>query len=223
MKNFLVAGLLSVLSTAQSFAADNPPDWSGIYLGAQAGWGRLVDVRQTSDFGHTSRDYSGDGMLGGMTFGVNWQNGSWLLGLEGDYSRSNIRAVAVDVAPLCTSGGVGNCITEIDDLWTFRARAGVVMSQFLVYGTGGLAYGTVKVGDEMPSPPSFGSRKREAGWTLGAGVEAAVWDRWTTKIEYLYVDLPVPDYLIGFSPTAHSTHANTHIVRVGLNYRFGGK
>jgi outer membrane immunogenic protein len=80
-----------------------------------------------------------------------------------------------------------------------------------------------------------------SGWTLGAGVETRLWGGWSAKLEYLYVDLgTVTDvFTIGGNPlfgvgsagaqgpgstftTTTITHFTDNIVRVGLNYRFGG-
>ncbi len=63
----------------------------------------------------------------------------------------------------------------------------------------------------------------KAGWTAGAGLEFALMGNWSTKLEYLYMDL-------GENEIVFSTGAVTgtlqrqftdHIVRVGVNYRFG--
>ena len=64
------------------------------------------------------------------------------------------------------------------------------------------------------------------GWTVGAGVEAAIRDGWTAKLEYLYIDFGnVTDTLVGIAPItpiATRSHVTDNIVRVGVNYRWGG-
>ena len=121
----------------------------------------------------------------------------------------------------------------------------------LWYATGGAAWGTVTdsfawtgsatapifPGALLPGPflntaASFGTTKM--GWTLGAGMETQLGNRWSAKIEYLYVDLgdfsetmAIPlnaafgaGLTTGGSATAtRSTHVTDNIVRVGLNYR----
>ncbi len=61
-----------------------------------------------------------------------------------------------------------------------------------------------------------------AGWTAGAGVEAAIAGPVTAKVEYLYADLGKMncDTAVcgGAVPTSVNYHAN--IVRAGLNYHF---
>jgi outer membrane immunogenic protein len=65
-----------------------------------------------------------------------------------------------------------------------------------------------------------------AGWTVGGGAEWVISGLGTAKLEYLYVDLgTVSNTFAGlgaFAPLATSSHVTDNIVRVGLNYRFGG-
>ena len=127
----------------------------------------------------------------------------------------------------------------------------------LFFATGGVAYGQVKTsfsgsvaGNFLPAncegPCAFTGRlafndaQTKVGWTLGAGIEAALGTnpKWSWKIEYLYVDLgtvggavPVSGTVCtnsgGFGCAAFSGTANysnrmtDNIVRFGVNYRFG--
>lgn len=77
------------------------------------------------------------------------------------------------------------------------------------------------------------------GWTIGAGVEGKLMGNWSVKAEYLYVDLgSVTDSFSTFYTSVNcggcgtlggqagfrtdSTKFHENIVRLGLNYRFGG-
>jgi outer membrane immunogenic protein len=72
---------------------------------------------------------------------------------------------------------------------------------------------------------SLSTNRTRVGWTVGAGVEAALWSNWTAKLEYLYIDFgTINNTLIGIAPITPivtSSHVNDQILRVGLNYRFG--
>jgi outer membrane immunogenic protein len=109
--------------------------------------------------------------------------------------------------------------------------------QWLLYGTGGLAYGQTKAsftttdltigcipGGSLCANGSSSSVR--TGWTAGAGAgaEAMLAPNWSVKVEYLYVDLggrsvsaPAFTLPIAFST---STPFREQIVRVGLNYHF---
>ena len=72
-----------------------------------------------------------------------------------------------------------------------------------------------------------------AGWSAGAGAEWAFGSHVSFKLEYLYVNLGTPSSFpmtatatlagspVPSSLTVHSSDADFHMVRVGLNYRFG--
>jgi outer membrane immunogenic protein len=111
----------------------------------------------------------------------------------------------------------------------------------LLYATGGLAYGHLSA-DAPLIPLSWGSTR--AGWTVGAGAEVALDPHWSVKIEYLYMDLgdigssgatatttvnqlntPRLDFNTVTTTTltsAFNTRFTDNILRVGVNYRFGG-
>ena len=59
------------------------------------------------------------------------------------------------------------------------------MDRVLPYVTGGAAFGDIRA-----NPTGFaGQTETNVGWTVGAGIEAAVASNLTAKVEYLYVDL----------------------------------
>src|SRR5262249_61633697 len=70
-------------------------------------------------------------------------------------------------------------------LATVRGRLGYGADRFMPYVTGGAAFGNIKA----PVPGLATTSSDNAGWTIGAGLEAALALNWTAKVEYLYVDL----------------------------------
>jgi outer membrane immunogenic protein len=123
--------------------------------------------------------------------------------------------------------------TNVDWFGTLRARFGYVADRFLVYGTGGLAYGSVETNYsyafEGASPArrdllSGGVSETSWGWTVGAGTEYALNEHWSLKGEYLYVNLGGG----GGSMTNSNGHGfvsetddfDFHTVRLGVNYHF---
>ena len=75
-------------------------------------------------------------------------------------------------------------------------------------------------------------RDTRVGWTAGLGSEYAVGNGWSVKAEYLYVDLGRSSVtstnlndtvrLYPGNPFTHSADLKSNIVRVGVNYKFGG-
>ena len=81
----------------------------------------------------------------------------------------------------------------------------------------------------IPIPPaigaaaasSFSGSKDYSGWTIGGGVEWAFYNRWSAKLEYLYIDFG-DGPTVAVSPTLNivSGKLTDNIVRAGLNYKF---
>jgi outer membrane immunogenic protein len=244
-------------------------DWTGFYIGGNVGysWGRertdgaLTGTQNVSVFrtaGPTlvssvdsvlgalpligRADVNGFG--GGGQAGYNWQRGTWLFGVEADIQGSDERARA----DVCTVAGcpLGSTLFtanyRLDWFGTARGRIGFLPTErVLLYATGGLAYGHLSA-DSPTIPVGWGSTR--AGWTAGAGAEAAIDRNWSVKIEYLYMDLgnigssgatatavtnalntPTPGFNTVTTTTLTSTfhtRFTDNIVRVGVNYRFGG-
>jgi len=179
-------------------------NWTGPYIGINGGWG----FGTSSSFvgGGLPGSFNTSGGLIGGTLGYNWQVGQVVWGLETDLDWTDIKGNG-------TCGGFA-CHTRNDWLGTARGRIGYDAGRFMPYVTGGLAYGDIKTGIN-----TFGtSTTTKAGWTLGGGVEAALWGPVSAKLEYLYVDLGRGDAV----PTSGGARADfkTNIIRAGLNYRF---
>jgi outer membrane immunogenic protein len=136
--------------------------------------------------------------------GYNWQLApNWLAGVEADIQASGQKATTVYGATI--TGPLGNnaaTITDTNKLYWFgtvRGRLGVTSDRWLVYATGGLAYGNVNVsGNAQPAnnianianaPITGDQSTTKVGWTIGGGVENAFYGNWSWKIEYLYMDL----------------------------------
>jgi outer membrane immunogenic protein len=246
-------------------------DWTGFYIGGNVGysWGRastdgnLTGTQSVSEFrtaGPTllpgfpvvtnlaTLPLTGranvNGFIGGAQAGYNWQRGTWLLGLEGDIQGSGERGSAdVCIVAGCALGtGVLTANYKLDWFGTARGRVGFLPTdRVLLYATGGLAYGGVSATAPL-IPLSWGSTR--AGWTVGAGVEAAIDQHWSVKLEYLYMDFgnvggasssattvvnqlntPLPGFNTVTTTTltgAFNTRFTDNILRVGVNYRFGG-
>jgi outer membrane immunogenic protein len=169
----------------------NAFSWAGPYLGGNLGynWG-TVDNNPTKP----------SGFLGGVQGGYNWQNGGpFVFGVEGDLQANG----ADDTfAPW-----------KFSNPWfgTLRGRAGYAFNNILLYGTGGLAFGSLRA-------ETFGLTETHtsAGWTAGVGAEFGLAQNWSAKIEYLYVDLSDSR----FNLTGMSNGYQFGLVRAGVNYHF---
>jgi outer membrane immunogenic protein len=222
MKSKLIlAGIAAVLLTAPlgAQAADLPQpvykapayvaplfSWNGLYVGVNGGY--MWGSSQWSG-GAGAFEISPSGWLAGGTVGYNIQTGNWVWGIEGDIDYVDLNGT--------DSGACGGCTIKDTWLGTARGRVGYAFDHWLLYGTGGAAFGNVYV-----STPGGAVSRTKIGWTAGAGVEYAFREHWSAKIEYLYTDFgsQTCDYTTCAIPTDATVDFTANIVRAGLNYRF---
>lgn len=195
-----LAAALALAAGAEAVAAaDLVPQLSV----PRAGWqGPYVGVNLGYQFGSVANNPADpSGFAGGLQGGYNVQRDQFVFGAEADFQFSG----AEDrFAPW-----------KFSNPWfgTLRGRAGAVFGNTLLYGTVGLAYGALRgenafLGNSQTST--------EFGWVAGAGAEMALTRNWSSKIEYLYIDLGERPYWI----TGASNGLATSLVRFGVNYRF---
>jgi len=166
--------------------------WQGPYVGANLGyqWGSV------SNFGSEP-----SGVMGGIQAGYNWQFGQFVLGGETDLQLSD--------ADDRFAGW------KFSNPWfgTLRGRAGYAMNNILLYGTAGLAYGTLHA---QSLSLGITESRTTYGWTAGAGMEVALTGNWSARAEYLYVDLNDRSFVL--DGTDHGLTSS--LLRFGVNYRF---
>lgn len=226
MKGQLVASALLSLIGGHALAADvvnaEPTavhDWSGVYVGGQIGYG-FGKTDATYNLPNTptirgTQDYDANGFLGGVQLGYNYQINSAVLGVEADFSGADVRGHSDEIHV-----GLGDTYdTKLDWYGTLRARAGYAFDRTLIYGTGGLAFGSVE-NQYLDGPAnSFSEKNTKLGWTVGAGLEQSITDHWSAKFEYQYIDLR--DQTIDYGANSNTTFGNTfNAVKIGMNYKF---
>jgi outer membrane immunogenic protein len=195
-----------------------PFNWTGFYIGAQGGfaWGQS---EQYSPFNSLTGLFNTHGGFGGGTVGYNWQIANWVLGLEGDFSGSDIKGAS---AGSPTFSCVQACVSEVKWFGTARARLGYAYDTWLFYGTGGAAFGRIHTffADTIVGNTSLDGRNDRAGWTAGAGIEHAFAPHWSVKLEYLHVDLGSDIQWININGMSFLTRERFDVIRGGINYRF---
>ncbi|AZV18414.1 outer membrane protein [Mesorhizobium sp. M7A.F.Ce.TU.012.03.2.1] len=223
MKSILLASTMLVALSGGAFAADalvEAPvayEWSGYYVGAQLGynWGHVDSHDVNIDDGSSdwADAWKSDGVIGGIHAGYNQAFNSIVLGVEADLEASGAGG-SVD------SAYAGNIKTKIDVQGSLRARLGYAVGPALLYGTGGLAVAhfDTKYDDGTTTDSSSNTK---AGWTVGAGIEYAFAQNWTTRVEYRYSDFGTfSDNPATDSSWLYPTDVTTQTVRFGVSYKF---
>ena len=208
-------------------------------------------------FGGGCNNSSNNGLIGGAQLGYNVQYGQLVFGVETDFdftSRSRSASNYIFGTPAQIAGGGGTTVPfgvyafpgdgGTNYVGTVRGRLGYAIDRTLLYVTGGLAYGNrsgngsiayYNAGTIAGAPTAIysrpGSQGSGVGFALGAGVEQALTNTWSVKLEYLHTDLGRRSggFSSNFQPaftttnytvtTASSRNTNDS-VRVGVNYRF---
>jgi outer membrane immunogenic protein len=243
--------------------------WTGFYIGGHGGglWSNnswtercsgLISIgcvaagglpfNAGDPFTATLRQQS---FLGGVQGGFNFQTGSWVWGIEADWSWANRQhCVAVSGA-----GGfaidISDACSKVNAVGTLAGRLGFAADRALLYLKGGAAFisedHVVLFSPRFPPVPGFppgffavGSpvtdspRDTRAGWMLGVGGEYAFSGNWSAKVEYNYMDfgtrtvrfttLPFVPPFPGAGNSIHDVdiRERVSVVKAGINYRFGG-
>lgn len=195
------------------------PAWTGFYLGIHGGGAAMngpsmsyVDGAVNAYVPVTVNGSSNASGIAGFHLGYNWQTpNNWVLGIEGDWDWTNLKANA---APglLCSGppfrgqcGGVSvltdNAFlqTSVNWLASVRGRLGYSANQWLLYGTGGVAFADVGYTGNINctgTPATFclggaqalrsNASETRVGFVLGGGAEFKPARNWVLGAEYLF-------------------------------------
>jgi outer membrane immunogenic protein len=198
-------------------------NWTGLYVGGHAGgaWSRTRFTFNNTDGADPFRHNATSWIAGGQV-GYLHQFGNVVVGIEGSYSATDL-----DVASPAILTPDRSRTSKISDLWTVVGRLGYASDRWLAYVKGGYANGNVKFESFQPSTglQASTSKHREDGWTVGAGLEYAVWQNVSFALEYAFYRLNIDNRdvipLNGFGPaTITDAKADIHAVTARVNFRF---
>ena len=232
-------------------------NWTGFYIGINGGavWARDHLTSDPADAGTTAfwapcfaagacpRDYGASNATGGVfgaQAGYNWQIQNWLIGIETDIQWAHASSTAAIALANTGTGFVpfnGQASSQLNWFGTTRARLGVLVTPpWLLYTTGGVAYGSIDRTWTANFPATAqlvtGTNKETAfGWTVGAGTEWMLAPNWILGAEYLYIKFSSHDFTatglgsIGCTAlncnfNVHSSGLSASIARVKLSYKF---
>ena len=221
---FAGLGLSLLAFDGPALAADMPVkaphlqsvfDWTGLYIGAHAGYGRGGSTAVLSDPAASAASNSFSGVIGGVQAGYNYRLPSGLLlGVEADFTFPNYLRSNSVVSSLATARS--DVTEQWDYVATARGRIGYATGPWLAYATGGVAW----AGGRFVNSPAIGDEEKvlntRLGWAAGAGVEYAFAPHWSARLEYLYSRFGTADITFP-SGTHYSSTMDFQSLRVGLN------
>jgi outer membrane immunogenic protein len=224
-RNAVVTVICILGLTKLAWAADlSPPpaptpayyDWTGLYIGLNAGYSSGTMSETPSD-GSGSGSAAMPGGIGGAQIGYNYQIGGLVLGFEADFDGS--------MATKSIIAGSVSGTNQIPWIGTLRGRVGYAFDRILVYATAGGAATQVLSTVNVGAIGSASTSNTTGAWTAGGGLEMALSDNLSARVEYLYLDtgnIPVAQVGAGPPPpfVTVTGRVQDNLVRAGLNYRF---
>ena len=239
ISKFLVAAAILVLFLGPASASDLPVrtytkapaiaapyDWSGFYIGANAGvassrfnWFFTDDPTAPGPAGNEGA-HSSTGAVAGGQIGYNWQMSSWVFGVEAQGDWTKLKGQS---ASQFFPGFINR--SRVDALGFFTGRAGYAWNNTLLYVKGGAVVAR-NFFDYFGLAPGTAPSENRRGGVLGAGLEYGFAPNWSLGVEYLH----------GFFGTRHISFVQTgpfglpsddisqslDMVTARINYRFGG-
>lgn len=199
--------------------------WNGFYVGFQGGGGWGTSKENFNVPNSAGRDFTQNydisgGFVGGVA-GYNWQMGTLVLGIEGDYHWADItgRSGVINVGP----PNLGDTyFTKLRGFGDIKGRLGYAAGPALFFVSGGATVGDIQHRYDAAlnggAGNTFVQNDTRWGWTVGAGAEYMFAPNWSAKVEYNYIDL-------GKSTIQFATHRSEwndtiHTVKAGVNYHF---
>jgi outer membrane immunogenic protein len=246
MKKFLLGtvGLVALGMAAPASAADLPAkvytkapvvvpvpiyNWSGFYIGANAGGGfsnRCLDVTAINGLNvfdaEGCRNASG-GIAGGQ-IGYRWQTASsWVFGLEAQGDWANLRN---SNASLFFPGDTWT--SKTNGLGLFTGQVGYAWNNALWYVKGGAAVANQRW-DLFNTATGIGLAQAERtrwGGTVGTGFEYGFAPNWSVGIEYDFLfrvsdsNTFLTPALPGITSITANTRSDVNMITARINYRF---
>lgn len=202
MKHILSSVAALALATGVGAAAHAEP-FNGPFIGVQGGWSQSDAGTPSTSLGDVQIDRTRDSVVGGAFAGYDHKLGSrFVIGAE-----AGIQAGTDD--SIVHNSDAGRITLDPRYSFDLTARAGyLVTDNTLIYARGGYTNARVRTSIEDAAGLRTASSHRD-GWLVGGGVERAITDNISARVEYRYADLSEGD-----------GRFDRHQALVGVAYRF---
>ena len=198
----------------------NAYDWTGVYFGADGGFGWATSKGALLDAAGSPLapfSYLVNGPVAGLFVGGNYQINKIVLGIEGDWQWSNLTGNNQILAPLGAVGafpeGPFTISTTVRDYAAVRGRLGFAFDRFLLFGTGGWAWGNPLTSFALVGAAPFVNQGGSStGWTAGVGVDYAFTESVFGRIEYRYTTLATAGFVSVATDSAEAQRSPISVV-----------
>ena len=211
--------------------------WAGLYVGGSAGFGvgdtsgklmfdrydtpvlskatSRMDGEEIDILDFLSSDYDVNGAIYGVHVGYNFQRGNLVYGVE-----LGLNGTDIDGSDSCVV--IFKCERALDWYATAVARLGYASGKTLFYGFGGVAWGEVQTDISLLGVlPIASGEETHLGWVAGLGIEHALSDRFSVRVEYSHVDLGEEDHSLG-EGLSSEVDLSFDAIKIGASYKLSG-
>jgi outer membrane immunogenic protein len=198
-------------------------DWTGFYIGANAGYGqnRACWGSFNTGLGPEGCGNNSGGLVGGQG-GYRWQFGQVVFGLEAEGDWASLRA---SLPSQFLPGGTDS--TKVTSIGLFTGQLGFASNAALFYLKGGAALANSNfLVQNAAGVGQFYATSHKVGATVGVGFEYGFTPNWSVGFEYDYLmmgnannSFSVP---AGAAAVANTISENINMITLRVNYKFGG-
>jgi len=225
----------------QPFLQKAPPafvpvfNWTGFYIGGNGGWGWSTSTQTDLGpgiFGQvfpigSSTTLTQNGWLAGAQLGYNYQINQFVIGVDADFDATGITnsQSVTGLGPI-----TGTATYKNDWMSTLTARFGWAIDRALIYGKAGGAWTRDNFNGSASDGSSVTGTFNRWGWTVGGGLEYAVWNNVTLKVEYDYMNFGTQNETLSYNATDIANQTITgdpvgnklaiSVVKAGVNVLF---
>jgi len=227
-----VAADMAVKAPANKVPLPAVYNWSGFYIGGEAGW-QSSEIGLSSELAGASLTYNPrhDSFALGGFVGVQRQFGQLVLGVEGGYMAA-FNDVSLGATPfpyIFFPGGTGTAQAKLRDIWSIGGRAGWAINNWMPYVAAGYGNGSFEFNAQCV-PNNCGNEQaktRTDGAYVGGGLDWAVMNNWILGIEYRHYffgakdvnSTTPPTFVPPTEPVRFDPETDTVMAR--LSYKFG--
>ena len=205
--------------------------WTGCYVGGNVGGIWAADSWSDTVYGGFGSG-TASGALGGAQLGCNYQVGTWVFGIQGDYDWTNASSnTANTIIPTFFPGVVGlSDSTTHNSLGSVTGRVGYSWDRLLGYVKAGGAWLSSNYAFQVNGLNVASDSATQSGWTVGVGAEYAFLNWLTGFVEYDYYGFSSasPAGLVcgaagscGFMTNTIGITTSVNVVKAGINFKFG--
>ncbi|MGX7743738.1 outer membrane protein [Rhodopseudomonas parapalustris] len=243
MKKFLLCTTGMIALSAPASAADMaarpytkapPPivaamyDWSGFYIGANAGWGQSRDNRYRTDR-NPALDlgaYNANGATAGGQIGYRWQTGAWVFGVEAQGNWADFHGSIQNQFNLANQ-----IYSKTDAFGLFTGQVGYAWNNILLYVKGGAAVTDRQyefISNATGAATAVTDYHTRWSGTVGGGFEIGFAPNWSIGVEYNHIFENRHDVQFNSAATgapiagSYESGGDTDLVLARINYRWGG-